>query len=710
MNRDISRSGADQPLIAQLERCQQQMQRQGVRRLLVLSGEAAWCQARVEEIIRPFIGDWLWISPNLQPNFKTLAPEVVNQLLGQECLHGVFDAREGVNVEALAAFSGVLRAGSWLIMLVPEWQIWPQLPDADSRRWSDQAEAIATPQFIARFTQKVQSDSQAIIWRQGEDCAPCLLASTPSWSAPQGNPTARQQAILEKLLKAQAGVWVLTAARGRGKSTLAGMLVQQWQGTCWMSAPSKAAGKMLSVQGEHGAQFWSPDALLAHCEKGAPIDADWLLIDEAAAIPTPLLAQLITSFPRVLLTTTVQGYEGTGRGFLLKFCASLPHWHDLRLLEPIRWAQGCPLELLLDDILLFNEPESITAVSPSRSVNPLHFLHFTAEVWAKYPERLAAFYHLLTSAHYRTSPLDLRRMMDAPGSSFSIAQRDECLVAALWTVDEGGLEPDFAHEIWAGRRRPRGSLVAQSLAAHGGFPDAAEMLSRRITRIAVAVDSRRQGIAKALVNEQRKFATQLRLDYLSVSFGFTEELWHFWHSCGFKMVRVGGVREASSGCYTAMALLPLSDRGQQLCQQAVQQLFRNRQLLPTEVSKTLWQRVETCNDGNHYKQHDVEQKVAQDDALNDDDWRELAGFAYASRTLDGSRSALLRLLTQSSLPLATLCAVVLHEQSMAEAVLQSGLSGKKALIQECRRETQAALRQIDAQKSEFWQRFCTPLS
>jgi len=395
---------------------------------------------------------------------------------------------------------------------------------------------------------------------------------------------------------------------------------------------------------------------------------------------------------------------------LLKCCASLPHWHDLRLSAPIRWAQGCPLELLLDDILLFNEPESITAASPSRSVNPLHFLHFTAEVWAKYPERLAAFYHLLTSAHYRTSPLDLRRMMDAPGSSFSIAQRDEYVVAALWTVDEGGLEPDLAHEIWAGRRRPRGSLVAQSLAAHGGFPDAAEMLSRRITRIAVAVDSRRQGIAKALVNEQRKFATQLRLDYLSVSFGFTEELWHFWHSCGFKMARVGGVREASSGCYTAMALLPLSDRGQQLCQQAVQQLFRNRQLLPTEVVKTLWQRVETCNDGNHYKQHDVEQKVAQDDALNDDDWRELAGFAYASRTLDGSRSALLRLLTQSSLPLATLCAVVLHEQSMAEAVLQSGLSGKKALIQECRRETQAALRQIDAQKSEFWQRFCTPLS
>lgn len=53
--------------------------------------------------------------------------------------------------------------------------------------------------------------------------------------------------------------------------------------------------------------------------------ASWLIVDEAAAIPGPLLRQLVTRFPRTLLTTTVQGYEGTGRGFLLKFCASFPH-------------------------------------------------------------------------------------------------------------------------------------------------------------------------------------------------------------------------------------------------------------------------------------------------------------------------------------------------------------------------------------------------
>jgi tRNA(Met) cytidine acetyltransferase len=42
-----------------------------------------------------------------------------------------------------------------------------------------------------------------------------------------------------------------------------------------------------------------------------PLQADWLIVDEAAAIPARCW-KLVTRFPRTLLTTTVQGYEGTG--------------------------------------------------------------------------------------------------------------------------------------------------------------------------------------------------------------------------------------------------------------------------------------------------------------------------------------------------------------------------------------------------------------
>jgi tRNA(Met) cytidine acetyltransferase len=60
-----------------------------------------------------------------------------------------------------------------------------------------------------------------------------------------------------------------------------------------------------------------------------------------------------------------------------------------------------------------------------------------------------------------------------------------------------------------------------------------------------------------------------------VSFGYTDELWRFWQQCGFVLVRMGSHREASSGCYTAMALLPQSEAGRQLCEQAHQRLKRD---------------------------------------------------------------------------------------------------------------------------------------
>lgn len=48
-----------------------------------------------------------------------------------------------------------------------------------------------------------------------------------------------------------------------------------------------------------------------------------------------------------------------------------------------------------------------------------------------------AVYQLLSGAHYRTSPLDLRRMMDAPGQHFLQATANNRVAGALWLVEEG---------------------------------------------------------------------------------------------------------------------------------------------------------------------------------------------------------------------------------------------------------------------------------
>lgn len=88
-------------------------------------------------------------------------------------------------------------------------------------------------------------------------------------------------------------------------------------------------------------------------------------------------------------------------------------------------------------------------------------------------------------------------------------------------------------------------MVAQSLSAHSEQWLAPILRSRRISRIAVMDKWRRRGIALRIVLAEKQ--TAQRLDFLSVSFGYTDELSAFWHACGFKLVRIGSHKEASSG-------------------------------------------------------------------------------------------------------------------------------------------------------------------
>ncbi|BFI71341.1 tRNA(Met) cytidine acetyltransferase TmcA [Yersinia pseudotuberculosis] len=666
---------------------QPQMAQQGIRRLLILSGQADWSRQQAIMLRQHLAGDWLWLSEQPPEGVNSISPTVARTLLGQENLHGVFDATDGLNIEALAIVAGTLRAGSWLLLLVPEWDDWPQRPDKDSLRWSEQPAPIVTANFIRHLQRQFLADPDVVLWQQDRPLILPAVGSRPCWQQPDGSPTAQQQHILQRLMQADSGIWVLTAARGRGKSTLAGMLVTHWQGACWVTGPGKAATQVLNQQAGERARFWAPDALLDYCQRHDVSDIDWLLIDEAAAIPTPLLSALLAYFPRALLTTTVQGYEGTGRGFLLKFCATLGDWHHLTLTDPIRWATDDPLERVMDNAMLFHDELLGNHPLPKRPpAAQIEITLYEQRDWRDNPELLRRFYGLLSTAHYRTTPLDLRRLMDAPGMHFSAARVADAVIGALWLVDEGGLSEALALDVWAGRRRPRGNLVAQSLAAHSGQWQAPTLLSRRISRVAVTAAWRQQGIARRMIAAEQAHARQQQCDFLSVSFGYTAELAHFWHRCGFRLVRIGSHKEASSGCYTAMALLPLSPAGEALCQAAQQQLKRDWYWLqqwidiPTPVFLRLPEPPEVT--------------------LTDDDWRELAGFAFAFRPLEASLPALQRLLLHTELPLSALRHYLQLRTPQAEIINTLGLTGRKALVALWRQEAAEGMAMIDVDKMD----------
>jgi len=645
------------------------MEREGIRRLLVISGEPTWSLMQATTLRATLPGDWLTVSTQDSPA-PHCRPDALVTLLGREFHHAIFDARYGFDVAAFAALGGTLRAGSWLLLLVPPLADWPDRPDDDSVRWSDRPDPIPTPHFVEHFCEVIQHPLGALVWQQGQPLTIPAYPAKPAWHPACGAPEAEQARVLTRLVNLQNGVAVLTAERGRGKSALAGMLISKISGTAIVTAPAKSATDVLAAFAGDKFQFMAPDALLASDKT-----ADWLVVDEAAAIPGPLLQQLSARFPCVLLTTTVQGYEGTGRGFLLKFCARFARLHTFTLEQPLRWARDCPLEAAISAALLFNDD--------TFSRRPQGALHITAveqQAWHDKPSLPAALYQLLSGAHYRTSPLDLRRMMDAPGQHFIAAQSDTSPAAALWLVEEGRLSAGLSQAVWAGFRRPRGNLVAQSLAAHGGSRFAATLSAMRITRIAVHPLRQHEGIGHRLVEHACHAAQDC--DYLSVSFGYTPELWRFWQRCGFILVRIGTQREASSGCYTAMAIRPFSERGETLAAEEHQRLRRDLHWLAPWLDETF-------------------PLMPVDDAmLNDDDWWSLAGFAFAHRPLLASVGSLNRLLLNITLSLPALRGGV---SRCNEAILcrELGLNGRKALLNRMRQEAACALDFLDAGRSEI---------
>lgn len=648
------------------------MRRAGVRRICVICGSDDWVLAAAADTRHSMAGDWLTVSPDPQAPSPCLLPSAVKRLLGREFTHAIFDARQGFHAEALACLAGTLLPGSWLLLLLPRPEQWTRRLCQDSLRWSDTPQAIAAPYFMQHLQDVMASDSDISYWHQHQlpDIRPLTVPTC--WQSAAGD---QQRDMLEQLQALPRGVAVVTAARGRGKSALAGMLAKSRPGAL-ITAPAKTSVDVLRQFAGEAFHFVAPDALLAR----PPLNGDWLIVDEAAAIPAPLLRQMISHFRHVLLVTTVQGYEGTGRGFLLKFCASLTDVHYFSLSEPLRWASGDPLERFINRLFLFDE------AIESLSEKSWKIQRLAKDCWQTDVDKARSVYQLLSSAHYRTTPLDLRRMMDAPGMRFWLAETATEIHGALWLLEEGGLSRTLSEAVWAGFRRPKGNLVAQSLAAHGGFSEAAEMRSLRISRVAVHPQVRRQGIGRALVSAALNGAGA-DCDYLSVSFGLTEELWQFWHSCGFRLVRVGSQREASSGCYTAMAVLPLSDKALAFTAEAEYRLQRNLVFaaphwlaeLPPEIFQP--------------KEPDIQ-------SLNEADWQELAGFAWGNRAFETSYPVLMRLCALSQYPPPLL--MVCHgTEAESESIAAAG--GRKAWLQLLRQQISQQLISLDPQLSVKWQ-------
>lgn len=193
-----------------------------IRRLLVLSGDESWTLQQAQALRERLGGDGLWVGPE-PGSAPCVAPGALKTLLGREVMHAFFDARRGFDVAAMAALSGTLRAGSWLVLLTP-----PSPTGRPGRMRTLCAGAIRLTLSLplTLFTAAVGSLSPIRRCCSGGSRTGhvSLAAPRPDWHPADGRPQAEQAAILEQLIRLPPGIAAVTAERGRGKSALAGML------------------------------------------------------------------------------------------------------------------------------------------------------------------------------------------------------------------------------------------------------------------------------------------------------------------------------------------------------------------------------------------------------------------------------------------------------------------------------------------------------
>ena len=244
-------------------------------------------------------------------------------------------------------------------------------------------------------------------------------------------------------------------------------------------------------------------------DQSPPPNIDLLVIDEAAAVPLNVVRPMVLAAGcPVLISSTVHGYEGTGRSLSLKLIEELRlesrntaarrQLREIELALPIRYALSDPVEAWLNSLLCL---ESVQA-APLRRTLPhpeacklylvskptLFSFHKSSEKF------LSDLWSLFVSSHYKNSPNDLQLLCDAPGHFLAVllgpvdtsgqkAGLPDILVALQCTF-EGGISKETLKTHGGRGSKAAGDLIPWALAEQFLDDKVAEFTGVRVVRIA----------------------------------------------------------------------------------------------------------------------------------------------------------------------------------------------------------------------------------
>ena len=420
-------------------------------------------------------------------------------------------------------------------------------------------------------------DKWAAISRYGRRLVALLdvIPTTPAVSDIANAASSSEQdellATLRKVCDADGNaVAVLVGKRGRGKSTLLGRLAASLasSGDDFLITASYrgAINSATKAADECELTFVASDQVL---QRSASI----LLVDEAANISLDLLKQWVLHYPKVILATTIEGYESAGRSFSIRFAQWLEHhrpgWCQLEPVCPWRWDAGDPLERFIDNLLLSTEPPILTA--PDKLSEAPTFKQVSQDQLASDDQLLQTVYALLRAHHYQTSVLDLQHLLDAKNLAVFMATISGQCVAASLVAIEGELDGSLHEAIVAKERRIAHQLLPQLLAQTANQTTALDARYARVMRIAVTPAWRRRKIASGLL---KFIETTLSnsVDIVGASFADTEAAKAFWLRHDYLIVHQGYRQNPRSGA-RSLAVLKSFDSGYEGLLQSAHRLY-----------------------------------------------------------------------------------------------------------------------------------------
>ena len=568
-------------LLSFVQHIQQQAIHNNHRQILRLQGGLSWCYQQATQLIEQLQLDYFWCGPS-PVSIESIS---YKQVLGQETSLLIINAFERFDANTFAASEGTLRGGGLLILITP------QTIPADNLFYQYLNTQLSVGHFVT-----ICEDHPI----------PTITEETVNTEKPPSLNLSEQQTAIAAIIKTVSGhrrrPLVLTANRGRGKSAALGIaaaqLLESGLKTILVCAPNKQAtytlfkhaSLLITDNSEHqfsvtkGKQkicFVAPDALLAEQPR-----CDLLIIDEAAALPVPTLEAVARGYSRLVFATTVHGYEGSGRGFALRFQKRLnelcPQWRQLHLKQPIRWADNDPVEsFTLNNLCLTQSPYE----SPQYNEKlPLEFSQISIQELLDSRSLLQELFSLLVLAHYQTKPSDLQMLLNDTALHIFVLKQKQRLLGVALINEEGGFEQQMCEQVWQGKRRLQGNLVAQSLTFHSACKEAGSFRYARVQRIAVHPALQNLGLGKHFITRLTEWAEKAQFDHLCASFGATAELLSFWQQLAFSTLRIGLTRDSSSGTHSLIVNRALSDRGKDLHKQ-IQQQFKTQ--FPVQLSRHL---------------------------------------------------------------------------------------------------------------------------